>query len=153
MNNKILLDFLEGTGKDKHGRTIYEIWNFTDDQLESVHNYIQWLFPLREMSDNVMGSPFLDNEEDIQNIRQHQTIQENLITSLMRMQNFYRDNDFWLQPNDHNHLRITRILKSTALLSSKENAKEFYDFVMGRVGEFQPVTDESLDYWLKATSS
>lgn len=150
MENNQLLDFLKGTGKDKHGRSIEEIWNYADEQLESVHNYIQWIFPIREMSENVMGSPFLDNEEDIQKIRGDLDIQENFVRSLMRMQNFYRDNDFWLQPNDHNHLRITRILKSTVLLSSKENAKEFYDFIIRRVKEFQPVTEESLNYWESA---
>lgn len=147
MGNNLLLGFLKGTGKDRHGRTIEEIWNYTDEQIESVHNYIQWLFPLREMSENVMGSPYLETDEEIKKIREDSDTQENFVKSLMRMQNFYRDNDFWLQPNDHNHLRITRILKSTALLSSKENAREFYDFIMWRVREFQPVTEESLDYW------
>lgn len=150
MENNLLLDFLKGAGKDKHGRTIEEIWNYTDEQIESVHNYIQWLFPLREMSENVMGAPYLEDEEVIKSIQGDLDIQENFVKSLMRMQNFYRDNDFWLQPNDHNHLRITRILKSTALLSSKENAKEFYDFIMRRVREFQPVTEESLMYWKQA---
>ena len=147
MFNEQILNFLKGNGVDKQNRTIEDVWNFTDSELEEVHNYIQWLFPLKEMSDNVMGAPFIDDEELILKIKSDFDIQENFVKSLMRMQNFYRDNDFWLQPNDHNHLRITRILKSTALLSSKENAREFYDFIMLRVKEFQPVTEESLQYW------
>ena len=152
MFSEQITNFLKGTGTDKQGRTLQDIWNFTDEQLESTHNYIQLLFPLKEMSDNVMGAPFLDDEDVIKFIREDLDIQENFVTSLMRMQNFYRDNDFWLQPNDHNHLRITRILKSTSLLSSTENAKEFYDFIMLRVKEFQPVTEESLGYWKCAIS-
>lgn len=150
MNNKTLIDFLKGTGKDKHGRTHNEIINFSDEQLESVHNYIQWLFPLREMSEAVMGSPYLDNEEEIKIIQEDLSIQENFVRALVRMEMFYKDNDFWLQPNDHNHLRITRILKSISLLNSKENAQEFYNFIMRRVKEFQPVTEESLEYWKNA---
>ncbi len=150
MENSLLINFLKGIGKDKHGRMIEEIWNYSDEQIEAVHNYIQWIFPTKEMSENVMGSPYLDNEETVNAIKIDLDIQENLVTSLMRTQNFYRDNDFWLQPNDHNHLRITRILKSITLLSSKENAIEFYDFIMLRVKEFQPVTEESLEYWKSA---
>jgi len=63
------------------------------------------------------------------------------------MQEFYRDNDIWLQPNDHNHLRITRIIKSIKLLNTIDNAKEFYDFIIDRVNNFKPVTDESLEFW------
>jgi len=149
MLNNILINFLQGKGKDRHGRTHQDILNFSDEQLESVHNYIQWIFPIREMSENVMGSPYLDDEEEIEFLRRDIQVQENLLKALLRMQEFYRDNDFWLQPNDHNHLRITRIIKSIKLLNTIENAKEFYDFIVDRVNNFKPVTDESLDFWRK----
>jgi hypothetical protein len=147
MYNIELIDFLKGERINKHGRTYQDILNFTDEELESVHNYIQWIFPIREMSENVMGSPYLDNEEEIQFLRNDVQVQENLLKALVRMQDFYRDNDFWLQPNDHNHLRITRIIKSIKLLNTKENAKEFYDFIIDRVANFKPVSDESLNFW------
>lgn len=150
MESQKLINYLKGTGTDSKGRTIQDVWNFTDEQLEETHNYIQWLFPLKEMSENVMGSPFLDDEDIIKIIKEDLDIQDNFLKSLMCMHNFYKDNDFWLQPNDHNHLRITRILKSTTLLSSKENAKEFYEFIIKRVKEFRPVTEESLEYWKSA---
>lgn len=152
MDNSQLISFLKGAHPDKYGRTLYDIWNYTDEQLEEIHNYIQWLFPLNEMSEQVMGSPYLDNEEEIQTIRKDLDIQENLIKSLMRMQNFYRDNDFWLQPDDHNHLRITRIIKSIKLLNSKDNANEFYKFILDRVSNYKPVTDESFAYWKQANN-
>lgn len=50
-----LINFLKGSGTDVHGRTHQDILNFSDEQLETVHNYIQWIFPIREMSENVMG--------------------------------------------------------------------------------------------------
>ena len=151
MNNSQLVDFLKNTGKDKHGRTHQDILNFSDEQLESVHNYIQWIFPIREMSENVMGSPYLENEEEIELLRKDHHVQENMIKALVRMEDFYRDNDFWLQPNDHNHLRITRIIKSIKLLNSPDNAKEFYEFILDRVNKFKPVTEESLRFWINAT--
>lgn len=147
MKNDILINFLQGIGKDRHDRTYQDILNYSDEQLETLHNYIQWIFPIREMSESVMGSPYLDNDEEIEFLRNDLQVQENLLKGLLRMQEFYRDNDFWLQPNDHNHLRISRIIKSIKLLNDKDNAKEFYDFITDRVCNFKPVTDESLEYW------
>jgi hypothetical protein len=66
------------------------------------------------------------------------------------MHRFYQDNDFWLKQNHHNHLRITRILKSVSILNSRENAQEFYDFILRRVENALPVTRESLEFWRKS---
>ena len=43
-----LTDFYRGTGTDVEGRTLAEIWAYSDAELEGVHDFIQWLFPLRE---------------------------------------------------------------------------------------------------------
>lgn len=150
MHDKALIRFLQGTGLDSHGRSHSDILKFSDEELEDVHDYIQWLFPLREASEAVPGSPFLESEETIQILRNNEDVQESMVTALVRMHRFYRDNDFWLKQNDHNHLRITRILKSVSLLNSQENAQEFYDFIMRRVESAQPVTAESLEFWRKS---
>lgn len=44
--NKPIVDFYSGKATDTSGRTLREIhaWNYHD--LENVHDYIQWLFPL-----------------------------------------------------------------------------------------------------------
>ena len=96
-------------------------------------------------------SRYSENEEEIELLRKDHHVQENMIKALVRMEDFYRDNDFWLQPNDHNHLRITRIIKSIKLLNSPDNAKEFYEFILDRVNKFKPVTEESLRFWINAT--
>lgn len=152
MPNEALVNFLRGMGSDSHGRYHSDILKFSDKELEDTHDYIQWLFPLREPSDAVPGSPFLENEDTVRVIREDEDIQENLVMALVRMHRFYENNDFWLRQGDHNHLRITRILKSISLLSSKENAVDFYDFIMRRVRDAQPVTAESLEYWKKSIS-
>ncbi len=146
----MLINFLKGTGPDGHGRYHSDILKFSDDELESTHDYIQWLFPLREPSEAVPESPFLERESVIEMLRQDEAVQESLVTALVRMHQFYEDNDFWLRQGDHNHLRITRILKSIALLNTKENAQDFYDFILRRVESAKPVTDESLEYWRKS---
>ena len=146
MQEKLLL-FLQGIGPDSEGRSHADVLKLSDDELERVHNYIQWLFPLREWSDAVPGSPFLPDDEIVETMKNDEAVQENIVNALVRMERFYQDNDHWLRQNDHNHLRITRILKSVALLNSKENARDFYDFIMLRVEMAKPVTDESMRYW------
>jgi hypothetical protein len=42
-----LLAFYRGEGTDAEGRFLKDIWTWTDDDLEAVHDFIQWLFPLK----------------------------------------------------------------------------------------------------------
>jgi hypothetical protein len=146
-----IISFLRGEGVDEEGRTINDIWQFSNDKLEYTHNYIQWLFPLLDWSEMVPGAPFIE-ESDVEVIRNDETIQDNFIHSLAIMQRFYTNNDEWLNKGDHNHYRITRIIKSISLLNSKENAEEFYRIILDKVEEKMPVTFESLEYWKEAMS-
>lgn len=152
MHDEALIHFLQGTEPDSHGRLHNDILKFSDEELENDHNYIQWLFPLREKSGAVPGSPFLESEEVIQILRNDEDVQESMVTALVRMHRFYQDTNSWLKQNDHNHLRITRILKSTVLISSRENALDFYNFIMQRIEAAKPVTEESLGYWKESIS-
>ncbi len=152
MQNETLIEFLRGTGPDSHGRYHADILKFSDKELEETHDYIQWLFPLREESKAVPGSPHIESDETVRMLREDEDVQENMVNALVRMERFYRDNDFWLRQNDHNHLRITRILKSVSLLCSNEDAREFHVFILERVAAAQPVTEESLGYWKESVS-
>lgn len=147
MNDASIVAFLRGEGPDGEGRYFDDIMNFSDELLEETHDYIQWLFPLREPSAAVPGSPYLENEDAVRSIREDETIQENIVNALIRMERFYRENDHWLRQGDHNHLRITRIIRSVALLGSANDTREFYEFIMRRVDDAMPVTQESLDFW------
>ena len=138
--------FLRGEAKNSDGKTIHDICKFTTQELEETHDYIQWLFPLVEWSEMVPGSPYLE-PEDIEMIKSDELIQENILQSLSLMHHFYETNDHWLQKGDHNHYRISRIIRSVVLLNKKENAEEFYQAILDRVEEKMPVTFESLEYW------
>lgn len=147
MHEESLIQFLRGTGLDSQGRLHADILNFSDEELEEVHDYIQWLFPLREPSMAVPGSPFLESEEIVQLLRVDARVVENMRKALDRMKRFYTDNDHWLAQGDHNHLRITRILKSATLVGLKKEALDFYNCILQRVESAQPVTQETLVYW------
>lgn len=147
MHAEKLILFLQGTGPDSQGRLHADILNFTDEELEEVHDYIQWLFPLREKSMAVPDSPFLESEEIVQLLRADDRVGESMREALERMKRFYGDNDYWLEQGNHNHLRITRILKSATLVGLKKEALDFYNCILQRVESAQPVTQETLVYW------
>ncbi len=150
MRGEALIQFFRGTGPDGQGRLHADILKFSDEELEETHDYIQWLFPLREPSMAVPRSPYVEDEAVVQMLREDETVQKNIALALARMKQFYTDSDHWLQQGDHNHLRITRILKSVSLLGSQEQAHDFYNFIMQRVKEVQPVSEESLNYWRRS---
>jgi hypothetical protein len=45
-----LLAFYRGQAPDDAGRWLKDIWEWDDEQLETTHDFIQWLFPLPEPS-------------------------------------------------------------------------------------------------------
>src|SRR5258705_7451424 len=55
-----IVDFYAGNGTDHRGRTIEDVWAFDRDELEGVHDYIQWLFPTDRPSGFNPWAPVLD---------------------------------------------------------------------------------------------
>src|SRR5215211_6636687 len=103
--------FLAGYGRDGRGRTIEDVLALSDDELERIHDYIQWLFPLPSRSMAQPNAPILTSRE-IEAIRADALAVANLRRAAQRMLVFYRTSKPWLTWSDHNHLRITRILRS-----------------------------------------
>ena len=135
---------------DGAGRTHADVLALNDRELERRHDFIQWLFPLAEPSGAVPGSPVL-TPEDVARLRRSDTAQANLRQAAARMLAFYADSDAWLGGYDHNHLRITRIIKSLRLLSGHEAADGFKhdirELANARGGAINPTT---LSYWRAA---
>ena len=145
-----LLNFLRGIDVDPRGRSIADIIKQDDAFLEREHSYIQWLFPLREYSHNIHDAPVIDDAE-IAVAKSDERVVKNMQRSVKRMTQFYTNTDHWLQHNDHNHLRITRILKSTAMLVGDDCALGFYDLIMERVCvERAVVAPKNITYWTDA---
>ena len=82
-----IIDFYNGTESDHRGRYPREIQEWQDDQLESVHDYIQWLFPLPEPSGFNVAAPVL-TRESIRDFLARPDLQENLRVSFLRLMNF-----------------------------------------------------------------
>ncbi|KAI1812210.1 hypothetical protein GGS20DRAFT_42151 [Poronia punctata] len=174
-----LVDFFDPAvqGTDPKGRTLDEILSWSDTELERCHDYIQYVFPLAEQSAANYHAPVLD-EETVVIFRNSPALQENVMRTLKRMVSFYgfalaeedeekisetaslnilpngngnsRGLSHWLVPMDHNHLRITRIIRSLRILGLGRAATDFRSALL-RVQQSRPrVSSRSVGYWRRA---
>ncbi len=142
--------FLAGVGRDNRGRLSADMLGFSDQELEAVHDYIQWLFPLTTHSAAQQNYPVL-TPDDIDAIRDDPRAVETLEAGTERMLRFYRKTRWWLTSHDHNHLRITRILHSLRLLVGPDEARAFYKAILAlHEAGGAPVNARSLHYWAEA---
>jgi hypothetical protein len=154
--------FYNGDRNDHVGRSIEHYHQFTFEELELVHDYIQWMFPVPEPSLFNDQAPLL-TEEDIEAFKTSPHLQDMLQRSFDMMKAFYGmegqyridegKNGFWLSPRDHNFLRITRILRCLHLCGLQEEAESFlywledlysYDVYKDVIGEV------TIAYWRAA---
>jgi hypothetical protein len=169
-----LVQFYRGTGKDHAGRGLLDILSWPDTQLEFEHDYIQWLFPLLARSHFNPDAPCL-TEADIAAFQSDTVCRQNLLRAFRRILSFYGftcdDSDpddiyiapaltfdlrcrVWLNPNNHNYLRLTRILTSLRLLGCRPYAeglfqclKQIYLQHGGKIGQ------ETFKYWRNTIES
>ncbi len=165
-----LTDFYRGTAPDSEGRRLQEIWSWSDDDLEVVHDHIQWLFPLPEPSQYNPDAPLL-TEQDISTFRGDEAMQANLRKSFERILPFLgltltnsgvviegpnfstRRGDVWGAPN-HNWLRISRILRSLTLLGLASEAQTLYRWLDATYSSRRfPITAETFQFWTAAVSN
>lgn len=166
MANEKLLQFYSGAGTDDRGRGIADIWCFSHAELEGVHDYIQWLFPLAERSAFNPGAPLLD-AETIERFQADDTLRRNVERSLGLMLDFYglalagnrigRAKIFaersrtWLTPQNHNFLRLTRVLKSLSLLGHAALATQLLGCLEDIHREHKAIIGATtLTYWREA---
>jgi hypothetical protein len=132
---------------------VADVLGFSDNELEAVHDYIQWLFPLTTPSAAQPHSPVLIPDE-IAAIRADPRSIEMLNTAAERMLRFYWDTRWWLAPHDHNHLRITRILHSLRLLVGPAPARAFHKAILDlHEAGGSPVNARSMRYWAEAAGN
>ena len=169
MPSNAIIDFYVGQYPDHRGRLLSEIQNWNFDQLEDVHDFIQWLFPLPEPSPVNPAAPTLDRAT-IEEFRRRPDLQAALLVSFRTMLAFYgleltseappqiqRGPNFaersanWLSPNNHNHLRITRILRALRLLGLEAHAQAFFAALDAVYKEMPSrITATSHAFWQRA---
>lgn len=144
-----IIDFYNGTGTDDQGRTIYDVLSFNDAQFERTHDYIQWLFPLPESSQAQPSSP-VATADDYEALKANPEMLNLLKQAAGLLDRFYRQTMHWRRPRDHNHLRITRILRCLTLCDLWVQAEAFKQARMAEVPNLSEVTkqfwEDALEY-------
>ena len=155
---KPLVRFYLGEGPDSEGRFLRDIRSWDARRLESVHDYIQWLFPLRTFSRFNPHAPILD-DEIIARFRADEGLRAELLASFRLMVAFfgfdYREQEGrpavtpaadaaarqrnWLNPGNHNLLRLTRILSCLSTLGLRPQAEAFFSALEGVYAQHGPV--------------
>jgi hypothetical protein len=171
-----LVEFYRGQATDTAGRHLEDIWAWSDNDLEAVHDFIQWLFPLPEPSQFNPDAPLL-TAEDISAFRNDPLLQARLLFSFARILVFLgltlteggkkvmegdnfaaRAPDVWSTPN-HNWLRITRLLRSMTLLGQgvrllEAQTRALYEWLeaLYRSRKF-PISEDTFRYWTGAVGT
>ena len=105
------------------------------------------MFSTTEPSRAVPSSPYLDDEQVLK-IRNSRLAKQNLSKSADWFFDFLGRNGHWRKPYDHNHLRITRILKSLRVLNGDDEAdyyKEKLWQILGADIAFIPA--KTVEFW------
>jgi Opioid growth factor receptor (OGFr) conserved region len=160
-------------GADDDGRTYGEILGWEDARLEMVHDYIQWIFPLPERSGANPWAPVLDPAA-IAAIRGSEDMQWRLRGGFVRMLAFYgftwengaviEGPNFaaasrnWLHAGNHNHLRLTRMLRSLRVLGLESEAAALWEalrvlYERERAAGRRTITAETFAFWERAATS
>ncbi len=146
----MILDFLSGEQQDIHNRYLEDIWKMSDEEIENVHNFIQWIFPLNERSRAVSNSPILTQQEII-DIKKSEIAQQYIKKSADWFLDFLTRNSYWICQSNHNHLRITRTIKSLRLIHSDEEAESFKKNIMSLIQSNEnKINPISLEFWNKS---
>ncbi len=161
-----LTDFYACRAPDSEGRYLGQILDCSDEELETVDDYIQWLFPVPEPSQFNRNAPLL-TKEDIAAFQGDLTLQTHLYKSFVRIlaflgleidfrgvvesDNFWeREKDVWSYPN-HNWFRVTRILRSLSLLGFRGQARALFRWLEAAyTSRKYPITEETFGYWSEA---
>jgi hypothetical protein len=163
-----LLAYYRRQAPDDRGRTLDQIRALGTSELERVHDYIQWLFPLAEPSGANPSAPVLA-PETIAAFRSDETLRRELLESFATMLTFYGFRlahattrierapeadarlSEWFRPGNHNFLRLTRIMRSMSVLGLPEYARA----LLGQLEQLyserpQIVGDLTIDHWRRA---
>ena len=161
--------FFSGETRTPDGYSIDEIHRFDSDKLERVHSFIQWLFPTDKPSDYNSSAPIVTHGDRVE-LRQHPELKAVLLKSLKLMLKhwglelidectiasrvpFSLQTHRWLNTNNHNQLRISRVTRSLMLFDCQQLAESLSSIVLAgaaHVNSQQGMTtvpDRTMQFW------
>ncbi|MFE1746394.1 opioid growth factor receptor-related protein [Coleofasciculus sp. H7-2] len=166
-----LVAFYLSQRPDSEGRMIDDIWSWNYEKLERIHDYIQWLFPLKDKSGYNPNALVLDDEV-VQAFRTDALLKTRLQKSFKIMLRFYglkcnegninniqitKSDKYqdrkrtWIEPLNHNYLRIARILKCLTTLGLENYAQAFFKCLDNIYSEdSQKIGSDTYAFWKRA---
>lgn len=171
-----IVKFYRNEAVNKARRRLSTIWNWSDEKLESQHDFIQWIFPMIEKSRFNYDAPVL-TKRSIEILRSDKEIQANIKVSFDKMFAFYgwkvnetldgvermtidieKDGETekklkpmeWLR-HSHNFDRITRIMTSLKLMG-RTDLSELFFMALCRTAKGPTarklIASSFIEYWL-----
>lgn len=148
-----LTDFLLADGPMANGQTFGQVMNQSPSTFELHHDQIQWMFPLPKPSNCQPGAPILTRAE-YDTLKAGYFHLDRLVSAKRFMLEFLNEYKLWMVPQDHNHLRITRVIECASLFRGHVYADDFRIMVWNRLrvmNRHMVINDRTLVYWLNAT--
>ncbi len=163
--NHSILDFYQGKANNR-GVHLEEIWRWDYKRLEDQHDYIQYLFPLFTKSAFNPSAP-VSNSSVMTQFNQEKILRDKMLKSFQVMLHFYgleldgqkvkigpnfaERKKNWIQPGNHNFLRITRILNSLCLHGLKSYADSFLKTLEGIYkNHLELIAKNTFGHWQRA---
>lgn len=152
------LEFYKCRVSNQDSQSLKDVWNFTEQQYEAEHGFIQWVFPSDEPSMVNSFAPVVDQEFQ-QEFKANPQLRLRLKRSYIQFLHFIgiditsngalsiSDKGrfyFRVQRRNHNLQRITRVIRSLYLLGLQDYALDLHAFLMQFKDQINQVT---LDYW------
>lgn len=148
----IILFFTADLPAISHGGRLLrlsDVRRLNSPELEAIHNYIQWIFPLKKPSRFNLEAPLL-TADMIAIFKQNQSFLDNLLNNCMLMTTFWgfsfdlatrrfvpsspaQFNNLMTHP--HNFDRITRMLKCLIHFGRRDLALAFYEALVSHVNQ------------------
>lgn len=160
-NMSYIVEFMLEQRTDIKGRMLSDIWKYDKWQQEYIHDYIQWLFPVDKRERYEKNKPIV-TEQDQNIFDSSDRLKTNMLISLDFMLDFWgiarngkhfnikgkldKKTNYWIKINDHNQMRISRVIRSLALCGQKELAKEFQSFVI-KTGKEYKINEKTISIW------
>lgn len=146
-----IINFYLNQSPDHKGRFLKDILNFSYEEMEREHDYIQWLFPLPEPSFINEEAPLLD-ENTLNILKDDEELREIIKRMFNSIIMFFLCTKWIDKP--HNYLRISRILRFLSLCNFHEDMQRLLGVAL-KVSVQNPgkVSNLTLKYWLNASLS
>lgn len=155
---ELLAFYGDDEGTNSSGYTLEQVLEWDDADFEMQHDFVQWLFPTDEPSQFNPDAPVLD-AATIARFRNDPLLRHRLRRAFDRWLSFCGiirtddglafDNPYprvWGRQN-HNWLRVTRVLRSLNLLGLPDEAQTFFGLLTTIRAEIDPTTWR---YWERA---